>query len=210
MKMVAKCILPIAHLGAERPVIAFGAVDVKSVARPDHRPDRKCKRIHPCLPSAHSRIAVALPLGRGIETSARRRELPQRHTTRPIPDAPHRCRSAPCSPRTCTRPCTVTYFTRPCTATYFTRPCTVTAQLPLRLRVGGHDSHCRPAPKMLEPPLISSKVLKRNALRCAQSSKLILSAPETITFIKSLKLFPGAQNPGVPPSHNPTNTCHRI
>ena len=34
MKMVAKCILPIAHLEAERPVIAFGAVDVKSAARP--------------------------------------------------------------------------------------------------------------------------------------------------------------------------------
>ena len=47
------------HLGAEHPVIAVGGVDVKSAARPGHRTDEKCVRIHFCLPSTHSRIASA-------------------------------------------------------------------------------------------------------------------------------------------------------
>lgn len=49
MKMVTKvqlpCSLPIDHLGAERPVVAVGGVDVKAAARPAHRTGEKCGRM---------------------------------------------------------------------------------------------------------------------------------------------------------------------
>ena len=47
-----KCSLPFEHLGAERPVIAVGAVDAESAARPTHRTDERCEGIHSCLRSA--------------------------------------------------------------------------------------------------------------------------------------------------------------
>ena len=46
MKMVTKVQLADCdHLGAERPVVAVGGVDVKSAARPAHRTGEKCGRM---------------------------------------------------------------------------------------------------------------------------------------------------------------------